>query len=272
MPSLVLPHTATVVPLHGGGVRAPSEVFAQIFEVFLLLGTAVGVVVVAYTMYHALKYRDDGGADPYADKVERPQMGEMPTGGSGGRKVFYSFSISAIIVVSLIAWTYSQLLYIEQGPDPAQTDALEIDVEGFRFGWEFAYPNDHTTNTLYVPQDRVVRLRVTSRDVFHNFGIPALRVKTDAVPGQQTSAWFTANETGTYEAKCYELCGSGHSLMVAEVRVLPQDEYEAWYNGTESSAGSGNQTAANGTATESASLAAPTAGSAAAATTGGVGA
>ncbi|GAA5431426.1 cytochrome c oxidase subunit II [Haloarcula japonica] len=234
MAGIMVTLTAVVFPLHGGDVRAPSAVFNQIFEVFLLLGTAVGVVVVAYTMYHALKYRDDGSEeDPYADKVERPEMGEMPTGGTGGRKVFYSFSISAIIVVSLIAWTYSQLLYIEQGPDPAQEEALEIDVEGYRFGWDFIYPNGHTTNTLRVPQDRVVRLRVTSTDVFHNFGIPELRVKTDAVPGQHTSAWFTANETGTYTAKCYELCGSGHSLMTTEVIVMPQDEYENWYAETE---------------------------------------
>ncbi|NHN63368.1 cytochrome c oxidase subunit II [Haloarcula sp. JP-Z28] len=265
----LITYAMIVFPLHGGDVRAPSAVFDQIFEVFLLLGTAVGVVVVAYTMYHALKYRDDGGGtDPYADKVERPEMGEMPTGGAGGRKVFYSFSISAIIVVSLIAWTYSQLLYIEQGPDLAQEEALEIDVEGYRFGWDFVYPNGHTTNTLYVPQDRVVRLQVTSTDVFHNFGIPELRVKTDAVPGQYTSAWFTANETGTYAAKCYELCGSGHSLMTTDVVVMPQDEYEEWYNGTEGSAGSGDQPAANGTATESTSLGTPTAGDVAA-TTGG---
>ncbi|WP_394345569.1 cytochrome c oxidase subunit II [Haloarcula sp. Atlit-47R] len=269
MPGPMITLVAIVFPLHGSDVRAPSAVFDQIFEVFLLLGTAVGVVVVAYTMYHALKYRDDGsGTDPYADKVERPEMGELPTGGSGGRKVFYSFSISAIIVVSLIAWTYSQLLYIEQGPDPAQEEALEIDVEGYRFGWDFIYPNGHTTNTLYVPQDRVVRLRVTSTDVFHNFGIPAVRVKTDAVPGQYTSAWFTANETGTYTAKCYELCGSGHSLMTAEVVVLSQDEYGDWYNGT---AGQSGGQAANGT-TESASLGTPTAGTAPDATAGGVGA
>jgi cytochrome c oxidase subunit 2 len=243
MATSLITYATVVFPLHGGDVRAPSVVFEQIFEVFLLLGTAVGVVVVAYTMYHALKYRDDGsGTDPYADKVERPEMGELPTGGTGGRKVFYSFSISAIIVVSLIAWTYSQLLYIEQGPDPAQEEALEIDVEGYRFGWDFIYPNGHTANTLRVPQDRVVRLRVTATDVFHNFGIPELRVKTDAVPGQYTSAWFTANETGTYTAKCYELCGSGHSLMTTDVVVMPQDEYEEWYAEANGTAASGNET------------------------------
>ncbi|MBV0924203.1 cytochrome c oxidase subunit II [Halomicroarcula limicola] len=268
--SYTIPHNVVGIPLHGGSVRAPADVFNSIFEVFLLLGTAVGILVVSYTLYHAIKYRETAGEDPYEGKVERPQMGELPTGGSGGRKVFYSFGISAIIVVSLIAWTYTTLLYIENGPSGPQVDALEIDVEGFRFGWEFTYPNGYRTNTLRVPQDRVVRLDVTSSDVFHNFGIPELRVKTDAVPGQTTQAWFTANQTGNYTAKCYELCGSGHSLMTAPVQVVSDEEYDAWYantsnqtaNGAESENGtqaeSGTQTE-NGTATPTSGTATQTA-------------
>ncbi|MBX0322911.1 cytochrome c oxidase subunit II [Halomicroarcula sp. F13] len=242
----LVPHAVVGVPLHGGDVRAPADVFNSIFEVFLVLGTAVGVLVVTYTLYHAIKYRETAGEDPYADKVERPSMGEMPTGGSGGRKVFYSFGISAIIVVSLIAWTYSSLAYVEDGPTIEGEEDITVQVEGFRFGWAFIYPNGHETSTLKVPRNRVVRLEVTSRDVFHNFGIPELRVKTDAIPGQTTDAWFTTSETGTYQAKCYELCGSGHSVMVSPVEVLPQDEYQSWYagtNGTEN--GSSNQTAAS---------------------------
>ncbi|MFC7249540.1 cytochrome c oxidase subunit II [Halomicroarcula sp. GCM10025324] len=256
MSSHTLPHV-TAFPLHGGDVRAPADVFNSIFEVFLVLGAVVGIVVVTYTMYHAVKYRESASEeDPYTDKVERPQLGEKPTGGTGGRKVFYSFGISAVIVISLIAWTYTTLLYVENGPDDdrADIDAIDIDVEGFRFGWAFTYPNGHETNTLVVPQDRVIRLQVTSSDVFHNFGIPELRVKTDAIPGQTTTAWFTAPETGEYEAKCYELCGSGHSVMVAPVEVVTQSEYEEWYSDTQASSNgtSGNETAAlapSGTAT-----------------------
>jgi len=246
MVGYLVPHVAGT-PLHGGGVRAPAEVFNSIFEVFLILGTVVGIVVVVYTLYHALKYRDTGD-DPYAEKVERPSMGELPTGGAGGKKVFYSFGISAVIVISLIAWTYSTLAYVENGPDLEEED-IEVEVEGYRFGWTFIYPNGHESSTLRVPRNRIVRLNVTSRDVFHNFGIPELRVKTDAVPGQHTSAWFTAEETGSYTAKCYELCGSGHSLMTAQVKVMPQDEYRDWYsetNGTQASTADAQAAVAGG--------------------------
>ena len=89
MPGHLVPWVTNFVPLHGGSVRTTQEVFSSIFEVFLVLGTAVGVVVVTYTLYHALKYRETAGEDPYAGKVARPQLGELPTGGEGGRKVFY---------------------------------------------------------------------------------------------------------------------------------------------------------------------------------------
>jgi len=240
-----------VGPLQLGGILPEGtrvDVFSQVYWVFLVLGTLVGIVVIAYMLYNAYKYRDDGTRDAKADE-DRPELGELPEGGGKGRKLFLSFGLSAIIVVSLVAWTYFMLLYVEDGGGGAQAEvqgqeALEVDVVGFRFGWRYVYPNGHETTTLRVPEDRRVRLNVTSEDVFHNFGIPAFRVKSDAIPGQTTESWFVAEETGTYEAKCYELCGAGHSAMVTDVEVMNQSAYEEWYantNGTEHD-GDGNAT------------------------------
>jgi len=237
-----------------GGVRAPADVFNDIFVVFLLLGTLVGIVVIAYTLYNAYKYRYREGEDP-APESDRPELGELPEGGGKGKKLFLSFTLSAIIVLSLIVWTYASLLYVENGA--AQTldddeEAVEINTTGYRFGWEFTYPNGHTATTLRVPEDRVVNLTVTSRDVFHNFGIPELRVKADAIPGQTTDLWFVAKEPATYTANCYELCGVGHSDMTAEVIVMNQTAYQEWYaqTGESSDAADTNESdtsAANGT-------------------------
>ncbi|WP_226022267.1 cytochrome c oxidase subunit II [Halomicrobium salinisoli] len=235
---VVVPNHVVAIPLHAGDVRTPEAVFERIFTVFLVLGALVGVVVVAYTVYNAYAYRDGSGNGDGAG-VDRPEPGELPTGGGGGKKLFLSFGISAIIVLSLIGWTYTTLLYIEQGPDDrqAQENAIEVDVEGFQFGWRFTYPNGQTNSTLTVPVNRMVVLNVTSTDVFHNFGAPELRVKTDAVPGQHTRTWFVARETGTYRAQCYELCGTGHSYMNADIRVVQQDRFRTWYDGNASDGG-----------------------------------
>jgi cytochrome c oxidase subunit 2 len=206
-------------------------VFQQIYEVFLVLGTLVGVVVVAYMLYNAYAYRREVD---YEGDVKRPELGELPSGGGGGRKLFLSLTLSAVIVVSLIAWTYGTLLYVEGGAAAAGPGerALDVDVEGYQFGWEFTYPNGTTSNTLRVPEDRAVRLHVTSRDVFHNFGVPGLRVKTDAIPGHTTQTWLLAEEPGEYTAHCYELCGAGHSFMTAPVVVMERTEWQAWYGNT----------------------------------------
>lgn len=209
-------------------------VFERIFVVFLALGTLVGVIVIGYMLYNAYKYRERDGRPAKGDG-DRPSLGELPTGSGGGTKLFTSFFLSTVVVVSLIGWTYGTLLYVEEGP--SAEEAMVVEVEGFQFGWSFTYPNGHTTETLRVPVDQPVRLEVTSRDVFHNFGIPAMKVKSDAIPGQETETWFVAERTGNYTAKCYELCGAGHSYMTAPVVVMEPDAYEAWYETTGTEAG-----------------------------------
>ena len=211
--------------------RAQSEVFNELFFVFLVVGTAVGLVVVSYTLYNAYKNRDDGNG---RKGFEAPQLGELPTGQKGGKssKLFLSFGLSAIIVISLVVYSYGLLLYVEQGPsdDVAEQQNMEIEVVGLQFIWQYNYPNGvQTTGTMRVPKGEMIRLAVTSGDVWHNFGVPELRIKSDAIPGEHSHTWFIANETGTYDVKCYELCGSGHSNMVGEIVVMEQEEFNDWY-------------------------------------------
>ncbi|PSQ33695.1 cytochrome c oxidase subunit II [Halobacteriales archaeon SW_12_69_24] len=230
---------ADVVLAGVGGIRAPAEVFQRIFLVFLGLGTLVGTVVISYTLYNAYKYRYREDADPRPD-ADRPELGEVPEGGGKGKKLFLSFGLSAVVVLSLVAWTYGALVMVEDGgvaQAEGDVDSIDVRVEGYQFGWEFIYPNGHVEDSqaggkLYVPADTVVNLTVTSQDVHHNFGIPDLRIKSDAIPGQTTDAWFVAEETGTHTANCYELCGQGHSYMDAEVVVMEEAQFQDWYANT----------------------------------------
>lgn len=255
----------------GGGIIPKGTrvvVFEQIFTVFLVLGTIVGIVVISYMLHKAYKYRDGSEASKKGDG-ERPQLGELPQGGGGGRKLFMSFGLSAIIVISLVAWTYGTLLFVEEGAaqDPTivgNEDPMVLEVTGYQFGWQVEYPNGHTVDSgagdvIRVPAGRMIRLNVTSRDVMHNIGIPELRVKTDAIPGQYTNQWFMAdsNDIGnTYRAACYELCGAGHSFMTADVKVMSQENFQEWYSGTSGDSESGSED--EGSDDDHGSLAAPT--------------
>jgi len=208
-------------------VQTRVDVFEEIFLVFLGLGTLVGVVVIAYTLYNAYKYRDDGSRDD----ENTPTLGELPTGGKGGKKLFLSFGLSAIIVISLVIWTYGMLLYVEDGPDNPGEDAIEIEVVGNGFAWFFEYENGaETTGTMHVPPDTPVWIEVTSGDVWHSFGISDLRVKADAIPGEHDQTWFVAEEAGeSHEIECFELCGDQHTSMVGTLEVAESEEaFEEW--------------------------------------------
>lgn len=214
---------SAIVP---GGTR--SNVFQEIYTVFLVLGTIVGVVVTAYMLQKAYKYR--AAASTKEDGIERPTLGEIPGGSGGGRKLFVSFTLSAVIVISLITWTYFTLLYVEDPGGSEVEDEMEVEIIAHQFYWEFVYENGYsTTDTLRVPENTRINIEVTSADVFHNFGVPELRAKADAIPGETTTTWFLTDEPGTYDAHCYELCGGGHSYMNAEVEVMEEDEFESWY-------------------------------------------
>ena len=210
------------------GFRAQAAVFEDIFLVFLILGTLVGIVVIGYMIYNAYKYRE-GAADP-VEEFDAPTVGELPTGGAGGRKLFVSFAISAIIVIGLVAWTYTALLYVEQGATEEIETEYDVAIEGIQFGWETTYPNNETTfNEVYLPVDTMVGLEVTSPDVWHTFGVTDLRIKVDAIPGQVSETWVLVEEEGQHRAECFELCGIGHSAMDADVYIIDREEWESQF-------------------------------------------
>lgn len=213
---------------HTGGidVRTQASVFEEIFLVFLVLGTIVGVVVIGYMLYNGWRYRASVADEP----ADPPRVGELPVGEGGGKKLALSFTLSAIIVLGLIIWSYSAVLYVDQGPEIEEN--MEVEVIATQFAWEFVYENgESTTNELVIPQDQFVRFSVTApdNDVWHTFGVTELRIKADAIPGHVSSEWVIADTPGVYLAECFELCGAGHSFMEADVIVLPPDQFDEWY-------------------------------------------
>jgi cytochrome c oxidase subunit 2 len=62
-------------------------------------------------------------------------------------------------------------------------------------------------------------------DVNHSWWVIDLGGKYDAIPGTTNHTWFKA-PTGTYIARCAELCGIQHALMDATVHVVPRAQYD----------------------------------------------
>lgn len=84
------------------------------------------------------------------------------------------------------------------------------------------------TEPLVVPVNKKVRIITTANDVIHSWGVPALGVKQDAIPGFTRDAWFRAEKIGTFYGRCYELCGKDHAFMPIAVQVVSAEDYTRW--------------------------------------------
>jgi cytochrome c oxidase subunit 2 len=80
-------------------------------------------------------------------------------------------------------------------------------------------------NQLHLPVGRPVAIQLSSKDVIHSFGVPAMRVKQDAVPGLMTPVWFTPIVIGHFDVACSQLCGLAHFRMRAIVTVESEDAF-----------------------------------------------
>jgi len=167
-------------------------------------------------------------------------------------------AIPAAILVAMAVPAAETLIRME---DTSKSD-LTIKVTGYQWRWHYEYIDenvgffstldresnaarrvgsgvDPTTvdnyllkvdNDLVVPVGKKVRLLVTGADVLHAWWVPAFAVKKDAVPGFINESWFKPNTVGTYRGQCAELCGMDHGFMPIVVRVVSQEDYDAWLN------------------------------------------
>ncbi|MAA96874.1 MAG: cytochrome c oxidase subunit II [Stappia sp.] len=130
-------------------------------------------------------------------------------------------------------WGYQ---YADEGMEDVYFDSLLIRDEAERKARaaafkrpESEYPRLLAVDTeVIVPVDKVVRVQVTAADVIHSFAMPAFGVKIDAIPGRLNETWFKAEKTGIYYGQCSELCGRDHAFMPIAIRVVEQDQYDAW--------------------------------------------
>src|SRR5437868_5137773 len=85
-----------------------------------------------------------------------------------------------------------------------------------------------TSGELHVPINRPLVAELSSKDVIHDFFLPAMRIGGDAIPGSLIPVWFTPVKTGSYEVICAQLCGLGHYGMKGTLVVDTPADYEAW--------------------------------------------
>ncbi len=157
-------------------------------------------------------------------------------------EIFYTIAPIVMVVVFFYHTVNVQNVVLD---DTDQDHTIE--VVGQQWSWTFNHRLDGSTDgpvvytsgtgsqipTLVLPVDQTIQFNLTSPDVIHSFGIPAFLMKMDVVPGRTNHYEVTPTTTGDFVGKCYELCGSYHSRMLFNVRVVEEAEYEQYLSDLE---------------------------------------
>ena len=179
---------------------------------------AVGVFVVVegLLLYVVFRFRDRGGD-------ERPE----PVHGSVVLEIGWTL-VPAVILVLIAVPTIRTIWDVDNPPEDA--NALQVEVVGHQWWWEFNYPElDVTTaNEMHVPVGRTVELTLRSDDVLHSFWIPRVGGKRDLGPGTTTGMWFTVDSAGRYPGQCAEFCGTAHALMGMALVARDSADFRSW--------------------------------------------
>jgi cytochrome c oxidase subunit 2 len=207
----------------------------------------------------------------------RFRSGKNPEASYGGAKAKFSTWVEGGVVVfeailligfAIPAWARWVT------PHAPEENPLTVRVVGEQFAWNVHYPGPDgvfgrqdphlvqggsnplgldaedpfaaddivAINQLHLPVERPITVLLSSKDVIHSFFLPVMRVKQDAIPGQEIPVYFTAKvptpaeaqfpacaaEKTCWEIACAQLCGLGHYRMRGFVTVHERGGFEAW--------------------------------------------
>lgn len=213
-----------VGPVAAAGYTTVTEELVQSLNTELLaVAIPVTILVEVILVYTVWKFWNSDEAQPTMEN----------------RRLEITWTVATAVLLLFVGiGAYSAMAspYVTTTEQDAQQamddDAVVVDAVAQQWYWEFEYPDANVTSqgVLVVPAGQDIVIRTHSEDVIHAFHAPELGLKADAVPGQTNYILTRVNEdqTGTYRLYCGEFCGKGHSEMLAEIKVVPPDTYEAW--------------------------------------------
>ena len=235
---LFLPEVASA---HGKGLD-DLLIYVHLLMLVLFVGWLAFFVVAVF------KYRKS--ANPKADYV-------------GARSHFSTYAeVGVAAIEGLLLLGFAVPLWANSVDRfPEEKDATVIQIMGQQFAWNAHYAGPDNTwgkqdvkfasstnpfgldsgdagakdditclrEKFLIPVGKEVICKISSMDVIHCFKLPAMRVTQDAIPGMSIPVHFKPTKVGDYTITCARLCGSLHSTMRGEFKVVEQAEFDKWF-------------------------------------------
>jgi cytochrome c oxidase subunit 2 len=144
-------------------------------------------------------------------------------------------AIPAVILLTIAVPTVRTIFRTQAKARPG---ALQVEVIGHQWWWEFRYPeyNITTANELYIPLGRTVNFALKTADVLHAFWVPSLAGKRDLIANHTNYLWFTPDSTqipgaNSWYGHCTEYCGASHANMRFRTYTVTPAQFESWAKG-----------------------------------------
>jgi cytochrome c oxidase subunit 2 len=203
----------------------------DLYTIIFLIAVAIFVVVEGLIIWTVIRYRRKPGDDTLPPQTHGNNVAE-----------FVWTIVPTIIVIFMFVISWQTLNVVDVSSASAQT---KIRAVAGQFQWQFDYLAPDGTTILYtellplasqdggmaVPAGRTVQLTLVSNDVIHAFYVPQFLFKRDVVPGRVNSFDFTVNESDAnqvFRGQCAELCGTGHAIMLFDVKAMTASDFDAW--------------------------------------------
>ena len=245
MGHLVSATLAFFTPQSGGSSNA--DQIDSLYKIALYIALVIFVLVEGALGYALIKFRARKGA--VAAQIR------------GNTRLEMGWTVAAaVILLALAVLTFAKLSSIQNPPNssaegdkltgdngllyasaerklPPDGKALNIQVIGRQYIWQFIYPGasepdglgaPYSYEQMEVPTNTTVTLDIVSSDVVHSWWIPALGGKFQAVPGYHNYTWFKITKPGVYRGQCAFVCGRGHARMIATVKAVPPAQFDEW--------------------------------------------
>jgi len=127
------------------------------FWVVMIISVAFLLLITFMLVFFVIKY----------NKKRNPKAVNI----HGNVPLEIAWTVIPTMLVMIMFW-YGWVGYKKISDIPK--DAMEINVTAQMWKWTFNYQNDVQSDTLYVPVNTDIKLKLKSLDVNHSFFVPAL--------------------------------------------------------------------------------------------------
>lgn len=212
------------------GVTKQAEEMRVLWTWAGVAALTVGVIVWGLIFWCVIRYRKKN------DELPRQTKYNLPV------EIVYS-----VLPFFIIAGLFYRTVIVENNVNHlSKNPDVYIQLVGFKWNWQFNYLEDHGKKVTYensdqplstigtddlipvlvIPKGETVQFVEHSPDVIHSFWVPEFLFKRDVIPygpdhtNMDNKFEVVPTHTGDYVGRCAELCGTYHSQMNFEVRVV----------------------------------------------------